>query len=327
MPSGGGIEFSEFVQHLFLGLVQGSFWVLLALGLSIIFGLMGIINFGHGAFYMLGAYVGYTVSNLIFTPILGPNVGFIMAVALVPVVMFGIGMVFEKYIISNIYNTENERFSGVLIMFGTSIFLPDFVRFIWGRPGKPFNIPPMFGFSLLKTGTLDISAYRSFAIITAAILVALLWLLIYRTNLGMMIRAGTNNNTMVKVLGINVSRIWRLTFGLGIALAGFSGVMIAPLYAVDATMGELILVQTFIVVVVGGMGSFIGPVIGGLILGQLWALTPLVGRTQYVVQNWTGTVIGPDFWEKASDILLFIVMAVILLLRPRGLFGQEGAFD
>ena len=208
-----------------------------------------------------------------------------------------------------------------------SIFLPDFVRLLWGRPGKPFNIPPMFQFSLFKTGTLDITAYRSFTIITAAILVAMLWVLIYKTNLGMMIRAGTNNNTMVKVLGINVSRIWRLTFGLGIALAGFSGVMIAPLFAVDATMGELILVQTFIVVVVGGMGSFIGPVIGGLILGQLWALTPLVGRTQYVVQNWTGTVIGPDFWEKASDILLFIVMAVILLLRPRGLFGQEGAFD
>jgi branched-chain amino acid transport system permease protein len=132
---------------------------------------------------------------------------------------------------------------------------------------------------------------------------------------------------MVKVLGINVSKIWRQTFGLGIALAGFSGIMISPLYSVDATMGELILVQTFIVVVVGGMGSFIGPVIGGLILGQLWALTPLIGRTQFVVQNLTGTAIGPDFWEKASDIFLFIVMALILLLRPRGLFGQEGAFD
>ena len=227
MPS-GGVEFSEFVQHLFLGLVQGSFWVLLALGLSIIFGLMGIINFGHGAFYMLGAYVGFTVSDLIFSPFLGPNAGFIVALAAVPVVMFALGMVFERYVISRIYNTENERFSGVLIMFGMSIFLPDFVRFLWGRPGKPFNIPPMFQFSLFKTGTLDITAYRSFTIITAAILVALLWVLIYKTNLGMMIRAGTNNNTMVKVLGINVSRIWRLTFGLGIALAGFSGVMIAP---------------------------------------------------------------------------------------------------
>ena len=326
MPEAGGVELSEFIQHLFLGLVQGSFWVLLALGLSIIFGLMGIINFGHGVFYMLGAYVGYTVVSTL-SGIFGPNFSFIAALILVPIVMYFIGTVLEKYVVSRIYNTENERFSGVLIMFGMSIFLPDFVRLIWGRTGKPLNIPSMFQFSILKTGMLDISAYRSFIIVTTAILVLLLWLLIYRTNLGMMIRAGTNNNTMVKVLGINVSKIWRQTFGLGIALAGFSGIMISPLYSVDATMGELILVQTFIVVVVGGMGSFIGPVIGGLILGQLWALTPLIGRTQFVVQNLTGTAIGPDFWEKASDILLFVVMAGILLLRPRGLFGQEGAFD
>jgi branched-chain amino acid transport system permease protein len=326
LPTTGGVELSEFVQHLFLGLVQGSFWVLLALGLSIIFGLMGIINFGHGAFYMLGAFVGYTVVSSM-SSLIGPNVSFIAALIVVPIVLYFIGTVLEKYVVSRIYNTENERFSGVLIMFGMSIFLPDFVRMIWGRTGRPLNIPPMFQFSILKTGMLDISAYRSFIIVTTAILVLLLWLLIYRTNLGMMIRAGTNNNTMVKVLGINVSKIWRQTFGLGIALAGFSGIMISPLYSVDATMGELILVQTFIVVVVGGMGSFIGPVIGGLILGQLWALTPLIGRTQFVVQNLTGTAIGPDFWEKASDIFLFIVMALILLLRPRGLFGQEGAFD
>lgn len=326
MPTAGGVEFSEFVQHLFLGLVQGSFWVLLALGLSIIFGLMGIINFGHGVFYMLGAFIGYTVVSTL-SGIIGPNFSFIAALILVPIAMYFIGTVLEKYIVSRIYNTENERFSGVLIMFGMSIFLPDFVRMIWGRTGKPLNIPSMFQFSILKIGLLDISAYRSFIIVTTAILVLLLWLLIYRTNLGMMIRAGTNNNTMVKVLGINVSKIWRQTFGLGIALAGFSGIMISPLYSVDATMGELILVQTFIVVVVGGMGSFIGPVIGGLILGQLWALTPLIGRTQFVIQNLTGTAIGPDFWEKASDMLLFVVMAVILLVRPRGLFGQEGAFD
>jgi branched-chain amino acid transport system permease protein len=164
-------------------------------------------------------------------------------------------------------------------------------------------------------------------IVVTAVLVALLWLILFRTNLGMVVRAGTSNNTMVQVLGINVARVWTQTFGLGIALAGFAGLMLSPLLAVDPTMGDLILIQTFIVVVVGGMGSFIGPVVGGLLVGQLWALTPLIGRTEFVVQHLSGTLIGPAFWEKASDILLFIVMSLILLLRPRGLFGQEGAFD
>ncbi|MEE9275868.1 MAG: branched-chain amino acid ABC transporter permease [bacterium] len=326
MPQ-GGVELTEFLQHLFLGLVQGSFYVLLAMGLSIIFGLMGIINFGHGVFYMLGAYMGFTVVNLVIAPFFGSNVGFIISLAAVPIIMFGIGMVFEKVIISRIYNTPNARFSGVLITFGLSIFLPDFVRLIWGRPGKPFNIPPMFNFSLLEIGVFNVSAYRIFVILVTATLVVALWILLFRTNLGMVIRAGTSNNIMVQVLGINVSRVWTLTFGLGIALAGFAGVMISPLFAVDPTMGDDVLIQTFIVVVVGGMGSFIGPVIGGLIIGQLWALTPLIGRTQFVIDNLSGTMIGPQFWEKASDILLFIVMSLILLLRPRGLFGQEGAFD
>jgi branched-chain amino acid transport system permease protein len=325
--SQGGVVFDELFQHLFLGLVQGAIYVLLALGLSIIFGLMGIINFGHGVFHMLGAYVGFTMVQLLFAPLLGGNAAFVIALAAVPLVMFGIGMVFERVVISRIYNTANARFSGVLITFGLSIFLPDFIRMVYGRPGKPFKIPPMLEVSLLEIGTLNISAYRTFIIVVAAVLVALLWALLYKTNLGMVIRAGTSNNTMVQVLGINVSKVWTQTFGLGIALAGFSGVMISPLFAVEPTMGDAILIQTFIVVVVGGMGSFVGPVIGGLIIGQIWALTPLVGRTQFVVQHLSGTLIGPSFWEKASDILLFVVMALILLLRPRGLFGQEGAFD
>ncbi|MEK6711562.1 MAG: branched-chain amino acid ABC transporter permease [Nitrospinota bacterium] len=323
----GGVQLDEFLQHLFLGLVQGAIYVLLAQGLSIIFGLMGIINFGHGVFYMLGAYVGFTMVQLIFAPILGGNAAFAIALAAVPLIMFGIGIMFEKFVISRIYSAANARFSGVLITFGFSIFLPDFIRMAYGRPGKPFAIPPILATSLLEIGTLNISAYRTFIIIVACILVAFLWVLLYKTNLGMVIRAGTSNNTMVQVLGINVSKVWTQTFGLGIALAGFSGVMISPLYAVEPTMGDTILIQTFIVVVVGGMGSFIGPVIGGLIIGQIWALTPLIGRTQFVVQYLSGTLIGPSFWEKASDILLFIVMALILLLRPRGLFGQEGAFD
>jgi branched-chain amino acid transport system permease protein len=288
---------------------------------------MGIINFGHGVFYMFGAYVGYTVVALVAAPVLGPNLAFVVALLAVPLVMFCLGMVFERFVMSRIYGIANARFAGVLVTFGLSIFLPDFVRMVWGRPGKPSRIPPMLEFSLLQIGAFDVSAYRTFVIVVTAVLVALLWVILFRTNLGMVIRAGTSNNTMVQVLGINVSRVWTQTFGLGIALAGFAGLMLSPLLSVDPTMGDLILIQTFIVVVVGGMGSFIGPVVGGLLVGQLWALTPLIGRTEFVVQHLSGTLIGPAFWEKASDILLFIVMSLILLLRPRGLFGQEGAFD
>ncbi len=319
-----GVTFLEFVQHLYLGLVQGSIFVLLSLGLSIIFGLMGIINFGHGVFYMLGAYIGYTI-------LLGgsgfPNAFFFVALALTPIVLFFIGMGTERAIISRIYTSKNPLFMGVLVTFGLSIFMPDFVRVLWGRPGKSFNIPPLLTKSFLTVGDVEFSFYRGLIILLAAVVVPLLWLLLYRTNLGMIIRAGTSDNEMVKVLGINVSRIWTFTFGLGIALAAFAGFVVAPLFAVDPTMGDDILIQTFLVVVVGGMGSFIGPVIGGLLVGQIWALTPLVGRLAWVEANLEETLIGPEFWEKASDILLFITLSVILLVRPRGLFGKEGAFD
>ena len=319
-----GVTFLEFVQHLYLGLVQGSIFVLLSLGLSIIFGLMGIINFGHGVFYMLGAYIGYTI-------LLGgsafPTAFFFVALALTPIVLFFIGMGTERAIISHIYTSKNPLFMGVLVTFGLSIFMPDFVRVLWGRPGKSFNIPPLLAKSFLTVGDIEFSFYRGLIILLAATVVPLLWLLLYRTNLGMIIRAGTSDNEMVKVLGINVARIWTFTFGLGIALASFAGFVVAPLFAVDPTMGDDILIQTFLVVVVGGMGSFIGPVIGGLLVGQIWALTPLVGRLAWVEANLEETLIGPEFWEKASDILLFITLSVILLVRPRGLFGKEGAFD
>lgn len=326
MPA-AGVGLNELLQHLFLGLVQGCFYVLLALGLSVIFGLMGIINFAHGVFYMLGAYVGYTVITLVVEPHLGANAAFLVALVAVPLAMFVIGAFFERFVVSRIYETPNARFAGVLVTFGLSIFLPDFVRMIWGRPGRSFNVPPMFDFSVVRIGQFEVSGYRTFVVLVAAVLVALLWLLLFRTNLGMVIRAGSSNTTMVRVLGINVARVWTQTFALGIALAGFAGVMLSPLLSVDPTMGDQILIQTFIVVVVGGMGSFVGPIIGGLIIGQLWALTPLVGRTEFVAYYLGGTLIGPAFWEKASDILLFVVMSLILLFRPRGLFGQEGAFD
>ncbi|MFQ5895210.1 MAG: branched-chain amino acid ABC transporter permease [Nitrospinota bacterium] len=319
-----GVTFTEFLQHLYMGLVQGSIYILLALGLSIIFGLMGIINFGHGAFYMLGAYMGFTV---LATKLGGLNAAFFMALLLAPVAMFFIGSLTEWGVMRRIYTSKNPLFSGVLVTYGLSIFLPDFVRAVWGRPGKSFNIPPALSETLFKVGGLDFSSYRAFIVLVALILVPLIWLLLHRTNLGMVIRAGTSNNEMVKVLGIDVSRVWTITFGLGIALAGFAGIMVAPLFAVEPTMGETILIQTFIVVVVGGMGSFIGPVLGALIVGQIWAMTPLLGRTAFVAHYLGGTPIGPQFWEKASDILLFVVMAFVLLVRPRGILGREGAFD
>jgi branched-chain amino acid transport system permease protein len=319
-----GVTLPELLQHLYLGLVQGRIYVLLSMGLSIIFGLMGIINFGHGVFYMLGAYVGFTI--LQGAPG-SPNAMFFVALALTPVALYFIGVATERSIISRVYASKNPLFMGVLVTFGLSIFMPDFVRVLWGRPGKILNIPPLLTQSFLTVGDAEFSLYRGLIILLAVIVVPLLWTLLFKTNLGMIIRAGTNDNEMVKVLGINVSRIWTFTFGLGIALATFAGFVVAPLFAVDPTMGDDILIQTFLVVVVGGMGSFIGPVIGGLLVGQIWALTPLVGRLAWVEANFEDTLIGPEFWEKASDIPLFLTLSVILLVRPRGLFGKKGAFD
>ncbi|HSE92751.1 MAG TPA: branched-chain amino acid ABC transporter permease [Methylomirabilota bacterium] len=277
--------------------MNGCILILVALGLSIVFGLMGIINFAHGIFYMLGAYAGWVTVQA--------TGSFWLALVVAPVSVFVVGVVVERGVLKRIYGTRNANFAGVLVTYGLAIMIPDLMRMIFGRPGKPFAAPKILTGSLFTLGATEVGGYRVFILVVTALLLPLLWLLLNKTNLGMVIRAGTSDNLMVQLLGINVSRVWTVTYGLGAALAAFGGVITAPLVAVAPEMGGLILIECFIVTVVGGMGSFVGAVVGGLLIGEVLALTGMV-------------------YDVLADVIIYLAMAVVLLVRPRGLFGQEG---
>ncbi len=277
--------------------MNGCILILVALGLSIVFGLMGIINFAHGIFYMLGAYAGWLTIQL--------TGSFWLALLTAPAAVGLVGVLVERGVLKRIYGTKNASFAGVLVTYGLAIMIPDLVRMTFGRPGKPFAIPEALSGSLFRIGALDVHNYRVFILVVTAVLLPLLWLLLNRTNLGLVIRAGTSDNLMVQLLGINVARTWTTTFALGAALAAFAGVITAPLVAVAPEMGGLVLIECFIVTVVGGMGSFLGVVAGGLLIGETLALTGML-------------------YDVLADVVIYLAMALVLLVRPRGLFGQEG---
>jgi branched-chain amino acid transport system permease protein len=277
--------------------VNGCILILVALGLSIVFGLMGIINFAHGIFYMLGAYAGWLTIQL--------TGSFWLALLTAPLAVGLMGVLVERGVLSRIYGTKNANFAGVLVTYGLAIMIPDLVRMTFGRPGKPFAIPEALTGSLFRLGALDVHAYRVFILAVTAGLLPLLWILLNRTNLGLVIRAGTSDNLMAQLLGINVARTWTTTYALGAALAAFAGVITAPLVAVAPEMGGLVLIECFIVTVVGGMGSFLGVVAGGLLIGETLALTGML-------------------YDVLADVVIYLAMALVLLVRPRGLFGQEG---
>ena len=277
--------------------MNGCILILVALGLSIVFGLMGIINLAHGIFYMLGAYAGWLTIQL--------TGSFWLALVAAPVAVGFIGVLVERGVLKRIYGTKNASFAGVLVTYGLAIMIPDLVRMTFGRPGKPFAIPEVLSGSLFRLGALDVHNYRVFILLVTAALLPLLWLLLNKTNLGLVIRAGTSDNLMVQLLGINVARTWTTTYALGAALAAFAGVITAPLVAVAPEMGGLVLIECFIVTVVGGMGTFLGVVAGGLLIGQTLALTGML-------------------YDVLADVVIYLAMALVLLLRPRGLFGQEG---
>jgi branched-chain amino acid transport system permease protein len=277
--------------------VNGCILILVALGLSIVFGLMGIINFAHGTFYMLGAYAGWLTVHV--------TGNFWLALGVAPVSVGLVGVLVERGVLRRIYGTRNANFAGVLVTYGLAIMVPDLVRMIFGRPGKPFATPPVLTGSLFRLGATDVHGYRVFILLVTAVLLPALWLLLNKTTLGLVIRAGTSDNLMVQLLGINVARTWTITYALGAGLAALAGVITAPLVAVAPEMGGLVLIECFIVTVVGGMGSFPGAVAGGLIIGEALALTGLL-------------------YDVLADVVIYLAMALVLLVRPRGLFGLEG---
>ncbi len=291
-----GIQFIG--AQLFNGLMLGSFYVLLSLGLSIIFGMLGVVNFAHGALYMLGAYAGYTACYLC-------SQNFWLALIAAPLAVGLIGMIIERALIKRLY--PFPHFFNLLLTFGLMLFIEEGIRIIFSPIGKPFDTP------VGLTGSTDLGfmlfpRYRIFIILITAFCALGIWLFLTKTKLGSVIRAGTDDSEMVSALGIDISKIFTLVFGIGAALAGLAGVLAAPVQNVTPEMGNAILTETFVVVIIGGMGSIAGSVLGGLIIGELITL-------------------GVVFWPPVANTLVFVFMAVILLIRPRGFFGRARFFE
>jgi len=288
------ISLAAILPQIFTGLVLGMLFVLLAVGLSLIFGLMTVVNFSHGALYMLGAYC--TVSLLTFTK------SFWVALVVAPLIIGAFGLLMERFLIRRLYGRSPD--DPLLLTFGLSLVLVETAKLIWGKIGLTLDPPKELG-GVVNLGFMVFPAYRLFVIaVTLAVLIAL-WAFLTRTNVGLIIRAGTRDPLMVRALGIDLNRIWLLVFGIGCALAGLAGALAGPMRGAYAEMGVTMVIESFVVIVVGGMGSLLGAVVAGILMGQVVGIT---------------TFLAP----KLAEIMVFVVMALVLLVRPSGIFGEAG---
>ena len=273
------------------GLVLGGLYVLIAIGLSIIFGLLGIVNFAHGAFFTLGAYLALTLVQLFGWP----------AVIFAPVIVGGIGMLAEKLLISRLY--DKEPLISLIVTFALALLIEAAVRLIYGGIGQPFSPPPSLA-GVFLWGPVLITRYRVAVLVTTAVVLLLLWLFLEKTRFGRILRAGSRDPEMVGLLGINLPRVLTWVFGLGCAISGIAGLLAAPLWTVTPAMATNAIMPAFVVVAIGGLGSFAGAVIAGLLVGVVVALTI-------------------QFWPEASGAVMYLFMALMLLIRPRGLLGER----
>jgi len=283
-----------FLLQLFTGLALGSIYVLVALGLSLIFGLLTIVNFAHGQFFMVGAYVGAFA--------LGFTGNFWLSLAVVPIVVGGIGMLCERFLVRPLYGRGIDY--PLLLTYGLGLILLELVRIVAGTQGVPFSTPRVL------SGAVDLHLfffpkYRLFLILATAVILIGLWLLLEKTSYGLIIRAGARDQEIVQVLGVDISRVWLIVFGIGVAIAGVAGVLAAPIRGVFPEMGVPVLVEAFVVTVVGGMGSLLGAVIAGLLVGVTVSFTSF-------------------FYPEMATLSMFLLMALVLVFRPRGLFGRAG---
>ena len=275
------------------GLIIGAFYVLMALGLSLILNLSNVINFAHGGFLVVGGYIAYTIT---------PYVGFWGALLIAPLLTAVIGLVLERVLIRRVYG--RDPLYSLLLTFGLAFVIEDGTRFIWGAQGKPVTVPAVLT-QPLSSDFFFITGYRLFMVGTVAVTVALLFVLLRYTRIGMRIRAGTLDLETVSALGINVGRLRSLNFAVGIFLAGLSGVLAAGQLGLEPTMGTGLLMPSFIAIIVGGVGSLTGTLLGGLLIGVASGITAV-------------------FLPAASEAIMYVLMAVVLLIRPRGLLGEEG---
>lgn len=278
--------------QLFIGLSLGSIYVLMASGLSLIFGLMRVVNFAHGSFYMVGAYV------LTFVMSLWGNLW--IGLIVTPVAIGILGMLVERHGLRAIYGTAEVN--PLILTLGLNYVLVDLIRILFGLGGTPSAVPARFQ-GMVNLGFMMFPRYRFFMIVVGALVVFLVWLFINKTNIGMVVRAGTRDGEMVELLGINIRLVWTMIFGLGIALAALSGALVAPISGTTPEMGSFTVIEAFVVVVIGGMGSFVGSIVAGILVGEVIAMTTL----------WFG---------QAAQVSIFVLMVVVLLTTKAGLFGE-----
>jgi branched-chain amino acid transport system permease protein len=289
-----GIPSQALFGQLLIGLINGSFYALLSLGLAVIFGLLNIINFTHGAQYMMGAFCAYLLLNRL-------GLGYWESLAIAPLVVGATGVVIERFMLSRLYKLDHLY--GLLLTFGLALVIQGLFRNEYGSSGLPYAIPQQLtgGQNL---GFMFLPNYRAWVIFASLLVCLSTWYVIERTRLGAYLRAATENPQLVQAFGINVPRMITLTYGFGVGLAALAGVMAAPIYQVSPQMGADLIIVVFAVVVIGGMGSIMGSIVTGFGLGVIEGLTKV-------------------FYPEASNTVIFIIMAIVLLVRPAGLFGTQ----
>ena len=289
-----GIPLQAFLGQLLLGLVNGSFYAILSLGLAVIFGLLNVINFAHGALYMFGAFLAWM--GLAYF-----DLNYWVMLALAPLIVGFFGILIEKFLLKHLYKLDHLY--GLLLTFGITLLMEGLFRSFYGVSGQPYSTPEALR-SATNLGFMVLPNYRAWVVVASVVVCLLTWFVIERTRLGAVLRAGTENPRLVEAFGVNVPLMITLTYGFGVALAGFAGVLAAPILQISPLMGSNLIIVVFAVVVIGGMGSILGAIITGLGLGLIEGLTKV-------------------FWPEASSTVVFIIMAIVLLLRPAGLFGKE----
>ncbi len=288
-----GIPLQAFLGQLLLGLVNGAFYALLSLGLAVIFGLLGIVNFAHGALYMLGAFAAWIMLEQF-------GINYWAALVLAPVVVAGLGMLVERLFLKHLYSVD--PIYGLLLTFGLSLIAEGVLRELYGVSGQNYPVPELLS-GATDLGFMVLPNYRAWVVLVSVVVCLGTWYTIERTRLGAYLRAGTENAPLVQAFGINVPMMVMLTYGAGAALAALAGVLAAPIIQVTPLMGSNLIIVVFAVVVIGGMGSILGSVVTGLGLGLVEGLTRV-------------------FYPEASSIVVFVVMVLVLMVRPAGLFGK-----
>jgi branched-chain amino acid transport system permease protein len=289
-----GIPLAAFLGQLLLGLVNGSFYAMLSLGLAVIFGLLNVINFAHGALYMMGAFLAWIGLQYF-------GISYWVMLLLAPLMIALFGMVIERTMLRWLY--QLDHLYGLLLTFGITLIIEGVFRSFYGVSGQPFAVPSQL-VGATDLGFMMLPIYRAWVVVASLVVCLATWFVIEKTRLGAYLRAGTENPRMVEAFGINVPLMVTLTYGFGVALAAFAGVLAAPVLQVSPLMGSNLIVTIFAVVVIGGMGSILGSIVTGLGLGVIEGLTKV-------------------FYPELSSTVVFIIMAIVLLVRPAGLFGRE----